>query len=176
MTSRDHLIGQVRFMTARAERLFCVTTQAPRATLDDELGRLMPLLEAAQAAAGIATAGPVVVRYFATGQEQLWQMDVGVPVTAWDWVLPAGQAQIVTLPALRCAALLYWGSLAHIGEAYDALNRGVAQAGLAHQGEGREWYLRFAGDASDETVILLQLELNPALPPALAPEQRCEMV
>ena len=58
----DHLIGEVRIMTVREERLFCVTTRAPMETLDEELDRLIPLLEAAQAEAGIAGAGPTIVR------------------------------------------------------------------------------------------------------------------
>jgi hypothetical protein len=157
----EYLIGEVRVLTVRAETLFCITTQAPMNQLDEELDRLMPLLEAAQAEGGIAAAGPVVVRYFATGQDGLWRMDVGVPVTGRDSVQPAGQAQLTALPALRCGALLYWGSLAHIGEAYNALRRGDPAAQLVPRGEGREWYLHFAGDDSNDNVILLQLEAAP---------------
>jgi hypothetical protein len=159
--NREYLIGQVRILTVRAERFFCVSTQAPREKLDEELGRLMPLLEAAQDESRIATAGPVVVRYFATEPQGIWQMDVGVPVTAWDWVQPSGQAHLVTLPALHCAALLHWGSLAYIGESYSVLNQGITDANLVQRGEGREWYLHFAGDTSNDNIILLQLEVCP---------------
>ena len=58
---------------------------------------------------------------------------------------------------IRCAALLHWGGLEHIGESYEALNGAISEAGLSATGEGREWYLRFAGDASVENVVLLQL-------------------
>ena len=49
-----------------------------------------------------------------------------------------GESQVVTLPPYRCAALLLWGSLAHIAEAYDVLRRGVTAAGLQPTGECRE--------------------------------------
>ena len=156
--SLDHQIGQVRVMTVPEERLFCVTTHAPMQELDNELERMMPLLEAAREKAGFV-GGPIVIRYFATEEEGIWQMDVGVPVTPWDWVQPAGEAQIVDMPALRCGALLHWGGLQYIGESYGALNQGITAAGLQAKGEGREWHLHFAGDASDNNVILLQLEV-----------------
>jgi effector-binding domain-containing protein len=158
----DHLIGEVRIMTVREERFFCVTTRAPMETLDQELDRLMPLLEEAQAEAGIAGAGPTVVRYFVTEEPEIWQMDVGVPVTSLDWVRPARDAEVVTLPEMRCGALLHWGSLEHIHESYATLNQGIAAAGLKNVGEGREWYMHFQGDVSDDTIVLLQLEVAAA--------------
>ncbi len=157
-TVSDHLIGQVRVMTVPGERLFCVTTHAPMQKLDDELEQMMPLLETARKEAGFI-GGPIVIRYFATDEEGVWQMDVGLPVTPWEWVQPAGEAQIIDIPALHCGALLHWGGLQHIGDSYGALNQGIAAAGLEAKGEGREWHLHFAGDASDNNVILLQLEV-----------------
>jgi effector-binding domain-containing protein len=154
----DHLVGQVRVMTVPEERLFCVTTHSPMQKLDEELDRMIHLLEAAREEAG-SVGGPVVIRYFATDEEGIWQMDVGVQVTNSDWLRSAGEAQIVELPALRCGALLHWGSLKYIGESYEALNQGIAAAGLKAKGEGREWHLQFVGDVSDNNVILLQLEV-----------------
>jgi effector-binding domain-containing protein len=57
-------------------------------------------------------------------------------------------ARILTAPALRCAALLLWGSLAHLLEAYDALDHAVAAAGLEPTGEYRELHYWFEGDDS----------------------------
>jgi hypothetical protein len=151
----DHLVGRARILTTGAARLFAVSTDAPASDLDAELSRLMPMLEAAQADAGLRGAGPVVVRYLPG--VPAWRMDVGVPVTGWAWVRPAGQAALVDLAPIRCAALAHWGGLEHIGESYEALNGAISEASLSATGEGREWYLRFAGDASVENVVLLQL-------------------
>ena len=158
--SSDYVVSPVRVMTVPEVRIFCVTTEAPFDKLDVELDRMIPLLEAAQAEAGIATAGPTVIRYFATEYAGQWHMEVGVAMSR-DWVQAAGEAHIVTAPALECGAILHWGSLAHIGDSYAALNRGIAEAGLTNVGEGREWYLHFAGDTSPDNVILLQLEVKP---------------
>jgi effector-binding domain-containing protein len=159
LPSLDYVVSPVRVMTVPEVRLFCVTVQAPFDKLDDELNRAIPLLEAAQAEANIATAGPTVIRYFATENAGQWQMDVGVPIS-WDWVQATGEAQIVTAPALECGAILHWGSLEHIRDSYTTLKQGIAEAGRTAVGEGREWYLHFAGDTSPDNVILLQLEVE----------------
>jgi len=64
----EFLTGQMRVQTMREETFFHVSGRpVPMSELGDELDRLIPLLEAAQAEAGIAQAGPVVIRYFSSG-------------------------------------------------------------------------------------------------------------
>lgn len=156
----DHVIGATRIQTVPEVRYFRVTVNAPFDKLDEVLDPLIVKLEQAQAAADIAALGPVIVRYFPTGEPTIYRMDIGVPVK--DDVLAAGDAEIELLPSIRCGALLFWGSLEHIGAAYGALNKGIADAGLTNRGEGREWHLHFEGDTSPNNVILLQLEVaNP---------------
>ena len=147
-------------MTVPEVRYFRVTVNAPFDKLDEALDPLIVELEQAQAAAGIAALGPVIVRYFQTGEPGMYRMDIGVPVKA-D-VTAAGDAEMEVLPSIRCGALLFWGSLAYIGDAYGALNKGIADAGLVNRGEGREWHLHFEGDTSANNVILLQLEVAEA--------------
>ena len=65
-----------------------------------------------------------------------------------------------TLPPLRCAALLYWGSLEHTGQAYAALTQAIKKVGLERSGEGREWYYHFEGDASPNIVLGLYMEIR----------------
>ena len=155
--SPDHAIGETRILTVREVRYFRVTVNALFDKLDEVLDPLIVKLEQAQAAAGIAALGPVIIRYYPTGEPSIYRMDIGVPVK--DDVAAAGDAEIEVLPSIRCAALLVWGSLAYIGDAYGALNKGIADAGLVNRGEGREWHLHFEGDASSNNVILLQLEV-----------------
>jgi len=153
----DHLIGEVRFLTTPEVRFFRTTVSAPFDKLDDVLDPLLTELEDAKAVAGIGHLGPIVIRYFEVGEPQVFRMDAGVPVS--DDVVAAGEAEIEVLPSIRCAALIFWGSLAHIGAAYGALNRAIADAGLKNRGEGREWHLHFEGDSSPHNIIMLQLEV-----------------
>lgn len=153
------LIGQARMQTMREEAFFHVTSQPmPINELDQELDALMPRLQAAQAAAGIAGMGPVVIRYFRSGEADTYVMEAGVPVKAGTPA--AGAAQVKTLPPYRCASLLYWGSLEQIGQAYETLNRAIQDAGLERSGEGREWYYHFEGDGSPNNVIGLHMGIR----------------
>ena len=158
-TTPEFLIGQMRVQTMREETFFYVAC-APTAMagLDQELDLLIPKLEAAQAAAGIAHAGPVVIRYFGTGEPDTWVMEVGVPVKTGTQA--AGEAQVKTLPPFRCAALLYWGSLEHISEPYAKLMQAIQEAGLEQTGENREWHYHFEGDVSPNNVIGLHMGIR----------------
>jgi effector-binding domain-containing protein len=155
----EFLIGQMRVQTTCEETLFYVASSpTAMSDLDQQLDLLMPQLKAAQAAAGIEQVGPVVIRYFGAGDPDSYVLEVGVPVRAGTPA--AGAARVKTLPPCRCAALLYWGSLEHIGQAYETLHGAIKEAGLDRGSEGREWYYHFEGDASPNNVIGLHLEVR----------------
>jgi len=155
----DFLIGQMRVQTMREETFFHVTGRpVPMSELDDELDRLIPLLEAAQAEAGIAQVGPVVIRYYLSGGTDTYVMELGVPVR--PGTRAAAEAQVKVLPPYRCASLLYWGSLEHIAPAYEALLGAIRDAGLKQTGEGREWHYHFEGDVSPNNVIGLHMGIR----------------
>jgi effector-binding domain-containing protein len=156
----EFLIGQMRVQTMREETFFHVTGRpVPMSALDEELDRLIPLLEAAQAEAGIAQVGPVVIRYYLlSGGADTYVMELGVPVS--PDTPAAGEAQVKVLPSYRCASLLYWGSLAHIVPAYEALLGAIKDAGLQQTGEGREWHYHFEGDVSPNNVLGLHMGIR----------------
>lgn len=52
-------------------------------------------------------------------------MEIGVPVK--PGTLPAGEAKIEVLPPYRCAALLLWGGMAYMAEAYGALKKAMQE-------------------------------------------------
>jgi effector-binding domain-containing protein len=155
-TTPEFLISEMRVLTMREETFFYVVGQpTAMAGLDGELDALIPKLEATQAAAGIAQAGPVVVRYFWVSAPDIYLMELGVPVKVGTQA--AGEAQVKSLPPFRCASLLYWGSLEHINEPYARLMQAIQEAGLEHTGDNREWHYHFEGDTSPNNVIGLQM-------------------
>ena len=156
---KEFVISQMRVQTMREETLFYVASPPTAMNgLDRELDLMMPQLAAAKAQAGIAQVGPVVIRYFGTGEPDTYVMEVGVPVRAGTPA--AGAAQVQTLPPYRCASLLYWGSLEHVGQAFEALTQAIREAGLEQTGEGREWHYHFEGDASPNNVIGLHMQIH----------------
>ncbi len=158
-TNTDCLIGQMRLQTMPEQPFFYVVCPPTAMTdLDKELDRLIPLLEAAQAEARVGDGAPVIIRYYPTGAPEMYLMEVGVPVKVGTQ--PAGEAQVMTLPSYRCAALLYWGSLAHISEAYGELMQAIKDASLTQGPECREWYYHFEGDASPNNIIGLHMEIR----------------
>ncbi|HOU16192.1 MAG TPA: GyrI-like domain-containing protein [Anaerolineae bacterium] len=155
----DYLIGQTRVLTMPEQPFFYVIS-APTvmASLDNELNRLIPLLEAAQAEAHVGDGAPVIIRYYPTGEADMYLMEVGIPVK--PGTQPAGEAQVKTLPPYHCASLLYWGSLEHIQEAYGALMQAIKDVGLAQGPDSREWYYHFEGDTSPNNIIGLHIEIQ----------------
>jgi effector-binding domain-containing protein len=164
-TTPEYMIGQMRVLTMVEQLYFYITnTPTPMSELDKDLNLMIPKLETAQALAGIAQVGPVIIRYHpvtnetAASQPLLYVMEIGVPIK--PETKPAGEALIKTLPPFHCAALLYWGSLAHIAEAYGALIQAIKDAGLEQMGEGREWHYHFEGDTSPNNVLGLHIEIG----------------
>ena len=161
-TTPEYLIGQMRILTMGEQPYFYVSNQPTlMSELDKDLDLLMPKLQVATVKAGISEAGPIVIRYYpvknesGAGEPVLYVMEIGVPVK--PETQPAGEALVKVLPAFRCAALLYWGSLAHIAEAYGALTEAIKEAGLSETGEGREWHYHFEGDTSPGNVLGLHM-------------------
>jgi effector-binding domain-containing protein len=158
----EFVISQVRVMTMREMTFFYVTNQPTAfANLEGDLDPLLASLYAAKTQANIAEAGPDIVRYYrlgTVGEPDLWLMEVGIPVK--PGTLPAGDALVKTLPPYRCAALLLWGSLAHIVQAYDTLRQAIVEAGLEQAGECQEWNYRFDSVDSPHNLLGLYMEVR----------------
>jgi effector-binding domain-containing protein len=159
----EFLITAMRQLTMPEITFFYVTNQPTvLANLDRDLDLLLDSLYAAKAQAGIAEAGPDITRYNQVntgahpGEPDLFLMEVGIPVK--PGTSPAGEARIKTLPPFHCAGLLLWGSLAHVGQAYDTLKQEIQSAGLKHTGESREWNYRF--ESLDSPINLMGLYMG----------------
>jgi len=161
----EFLVGQMRLLTMREITFFYVTNQPTRfENLDRDLDSLLSSLYAAKAQANIAEAGPDITRYYKagdnaqTGETDLFLMEVGIPVKPGTH--PAGEAHVKTLPPYHCAGLLYWGSLVHIGQAYNALFQAIKEAGLTRTGECREWNYWFESVDSPNNLMGIFAEIR----------------
>jgi hypothetical protein len=163
--SPECIISPMRVQTLRETTFFYVTNQpTPFAELDRDLDPLLESLYAAKAQANPDDAGPDIVRYYKAGGAapeggpELWWMEVGIPVKAGTQ--PAGTAQVKVLPPYPCAGVLLWGSLAHIVEAYEALNRGMREAGLEPSGDNREWTYYFESGESPHNLMAIYMGIG----------------
>ena len=150
----EFIISPMRVQTLPEITFFYVTSEPiPFSDLDKHLDPLLESLYAAKAQAGLGEAGPDITRYYkvSTGEPELFLMEVGIPVK--PGTQPAGAAQVKILPPYHYASLLLWGSLMHIVEAYEALQKGMQEAGLEHTGECQEWNYYFWGVESPHNLV-----------------------
>jgi len=150
----EFFISPMRVQTLPEITFFYVTSPPiPFTDLDKYLDPLLESLYAAKAQAGLGETGPDIVRYYKAGDSEPDKllMEVGIPVK--PEMQPAGAAQVKTPPPYRCASLLLWGSLAHIAEAYETLQREMREAGLEHTGECQEWNYYFWGVESPHNLM-----------------------
>jgi effector-binding domain-containing protein len=150
----EFIISSMRVETLPEITFFYITSPSiPFTDLDKHLDPLLESLYAAKAQANLGETGPDIVRYYkvSTGELDMFLMEVGIPVK--PGTQPAGAAQVKELPPYRCASLLLWGSLIHIVEAYEALQKGMREAGLEHTGECQEWTYYFLGVESPHNLM-----------------------
>jgi hypothetical protein len=138
------IISPMRVQTLPEITFFYVTSPPiPFSDLDKHLDPLLESLYAAKAQANLGKAGPDITRYYkvSAGEPDMFLMEIGIPVKSGTQ--PAGAAQVKILPPYPCASLLLWGSLMHIVEAYEALQKAMQEAGVEHTGECQEWNYYF---------------------------------
>jgi hypothetical protein len=150
----EFIISPMRVQTLPEITFFYVTSEPiPFTDLDKHLDPLLESLYAAKAQANLGETGPDITRYYkvSTGEPDMFLMEVGIPLK--PGMQPAGAAQVKTLPLYPCASLLLWGSLAHIVDAYEALQKGMQEAGLEHTGECQEWNYYFRNVESPHNLV-----------------------
>ena len=158
----EYVISQMRRLTMPEMTYFYVTNRpTPFAKLDQDLDPLIESLHAAIAQAHLAEVGPDLLRYYPapeghSGKSELFLMELGVSVK--PDTLPAGEAKVKVLPPFPCAALLLWGGMTHMAEAYGTLKRAMQEAGLESVGESRERYYHIEGGDSPHNVIGIYLQ------------------
>lgn len=154
----EFLAGELRVQTIRAFEFFSIGMQTTMEQLVQIAGDLIGRLSAARDAAGVTTAGPVVLYYRGAGPQEPFWMEAGFPVAAGTQAY--GEAQVRRVESYRCAGLVYCGDLPHtVSHGYEALMQAMQRAGLQATGECWEWYLHFEDDDSPNNVTWLQLSV-----------------
>ena len=154
LPASDYFIAPMRVLDMPAINFFYVANQpTAQSNLDRDLDLLLDSLYQAKAQANLAQVGPDIVRYYKveSGEPDLTCMEVGIAVKTNT--LPAGAAQVKVLPAYRCAAVLLWGGLGHITDAYNILMQSMKEAGLAHPGDTREIHYAFETPSSPNNLM-----------------------
>jgi effector-binding domain-containing protein len=144
----------MRVLELPAITFFYVSNQPTAKTnLDRDLDLLLESLYQAKPQANLTQVGPDITRYYQAegGEPDQYWMEVGIAVEANT--PPAGEARVKVLPAYRCAAVLLWGGLGNITEAYNVLMQSMKEAGLAHTGDTREINYAFEAPFSPNNLM-----------------------
>jgi hypothetical protein len=159
-TPQDFVISPMRVLTLPEISFFHAASQPVAfSQLDQVLDPLLDALYEARRLAAICESGPDIVRYYrADGETGLYIMEAGIAVA--PGTLPAGKAQVKTLPPYGCAGVLLWGSLAHITQAYTALSGSMQAAGLQHTGEVRESTYSFESPVSPNNLMGIYMAIS----------------
>ena len=91
-------------------------------------------------------------------QDQPFQLDIGVPVKPDAQIPP--QFIVIDVPASQCATVLFTGT--DFSQAYVKIYGYVKQHGLHIINISREVYLYWEDRQSNNNVVQLQVQLEPA--------------
>ena len=131
-------------------------------SFDDEASSIAPVVAAIKqltSSGQISAADSMLLVYHDPSEDPSvpFDLEIGVPLRAVPAHLPDG-FQLRTLPAFRCATLLYRGPLKLLNKAYDKLIREMIDRGLVPSEETRESYLVW--EASDSPKNVVQIEVG----------------
>ena len=156
----EYRIGEVDIQRISAFTYASVHARTTMARLQQTIGVLMPRMTAAVEKGTVHPSGAMVFTYKgATGEmEQEFELQVGMfvdrPVAAGSGVESSEE------PGLKCATLIYRGSLAHLKEAFGKLYEEIGTRGLTPLPISREVYLYWEGPDSPNNIIQLQAGVN----------------
>ena len=154
----EFVISPMRVQTLPEISFFYIAGKpVPFSDLDKDFDTLLDSLEIAKTQAHLDQAAPNITRYYKVdgSEPALFLMEVGTLVK--PGTQPAGAAKVKTLAPFYCAGLLLWGGLAHIGPAYEALQKAIQEAGLAPTGDNEEWTYYFEGVDSPHNLMAVYI-------------------
>jgi effector-binding domain-containing protein len=149
----EYRIGEVDVQTVAPFTYASVHTRTTLAKLQDTLHVLMPKIQAAVAKGAVHPSGAMVFTYNgATGDpNQEFDLRIGFFV---DRAVTAGSSiDSSDEPAMKCATLIYRGSVTHLKEAFGKLYGEIGARGLVPTAVSREIYLYWEGPDSSNNII-----------------------
>ena len=152
--------GPAAVQTFAEGTFFHLITKATHADLSTRMGQMVPQLQKALAASGLASLGPLHVVYHGmTGDpEKAFDMEVGVLVPKGTQA--SGGCQVRTLPAFTCATTVFTGSFAKIGKAYETLYPTLMTCGKIPLSESRQMVLFWENETSTNNMLLVQVGIQ----------------
>jgi effector-binding domain-containing protein len=153
-------IGEVDTQTVAHFTCAFVRARTTLTDLHKTIGELVPKLENAISHSAVHPSGALVFTYNGVTGEPDKEFDLRVGVYIDRKVDAGGEIESSDEPALKCATLVYRGSLAHLKEAYAKLYQEIGARGLTPTAISREIYLYWEGPDSPNDVIQLQAGLN----------------
>lgn len=155
-------VADVRIQSLKPYTYAFVSTQTTLNKLQDAIGQLMPVLDAAIDAGKLRVMGPAVFTYHGASEDRdkTFTLDIGVIVK--DGTVAPDGIQMTTVGPLHCATLIYSGPTSQLGAAYGKLYGEIARRGLQPTDVSREVYLYWEGQESDNNLIQIQADLPAA--------------
>jgi predicted transcriptional regulator YdeE len=127
---------------------------------DADLGGKIAALFAAMMEAKVMPTGPMLMTYsgITDNPDDEITMTIGFPVAPGSQ--PAGNYQVVQLPAFKCAATVLSGNLEAFPQAYPKVYAELFGHGLTPTGELREFHLYWEDETSRNNMALIQVGVN----------------
>jgi len=156
-----HLSPMILKSTDAVEHFIYGEMETDQAGMMDALQKtFFPLMEKEGKDGLILDAPPTFVYQGATQDpKQKFKLATGFPTR--EGAKAAGEFKVKKLDGIRCASIYFTGSLEHFGKAYESIFTQLIKAGHKPTGETRELYLFWAGEASPNTVVEIQVAIAP---------------
>jgi effector-binding domain-containing protein len=156
----EYLVGEMHVQALPAANYLYGSSETTFEKLQEVIGKYIPLLVKGIEAGEIHPKGQSMFIYHGVQEDMSkpFTLDVGWCVS--DNTKAAGELKLRKLPEVKCATMLYTGSVANIAKVYEKLMPAVAKAGLTPAGDVREYYLNWEGPESLNNVIQVQVELK----------------
>ena len=120
-------------------------------------GMLEKLMEAIEGGGVQMRGAPLFIYDGATGEmDKPFKLQVGFPVAEGTKV-DAADLEVRQLEPFHCATVLYSGSMANVGQAYQKVFTDLFAAGLKPAGGSREMHMYFESPESPNNVMQIQV-------------------